>query len=228
MIWGLSKLTAQTMTSTSGIWEILDHSAPLPFAHLSLNLGHSTICRYSNLVRRRMACAVGKYIRFLQQKTDRNWREERFPNHLGKVSITSNLHIHNSVIAVKHWISSGRELSLSHPCKSSVWRDECKCLREVELRLGKASNSSQNPPIDKDFKQVRQCKSSGNRVNFWQSTISKLVRECKSRRSGIDFRLGQLKISKWMRECNLHRYGIDIRLGQFVNAICIYLELISD
>ena len=128
---------------------------------------------------------VAIYIKFSQRKRSRFWREERLPNHSGRASI--NLCIHTVLSAVKRWISSGRDLSLSQPYKNSFLRDACKCWTET----GKASSSSQNPPISKDFKQVRQSNSSGRWVKFWQHIILNLVRECSCRRFGIDFKLGQ-------------------------------------
>ena len=67
-------------------------------------------------------------------------REERLPNHSGKVSIPLKPSIHRVSRTVKCWISSGRELSLAHPFNSRnlsfVW--ECW----MKLRLGKTSSSS--------------------------------------------------------------------------------------
>ena len=121
----------------NGIWAMFDHSAPVPFAHLSFNLGQLEICRIVNLVRR---WTVAIYIKFSQQIRSRFWREERLPNHSGRASILSNLCMHRVLSAVKRWISSGRDLSLSHPYKNSFLRDACKCWMEMELRLGKATD----------------------------------------------------------------------------------------
>ena len=115
---------------------------------------------------------------------------------------------------MKCCISSGRELSLAHPYKSSDSRDVCKCW--MELRLGNASNSSQNPPIAKYFKQVTHSYSFGKHVNFnvWQREMLRWVRESNSPRSGIDFRLGQSQICNTVRECNFRSSGINIRKGK--------------
>ena len=139
-----------------------------------------------NLVRRRMACTVGISIKFSLLLRYRVWSEERLPNHSGKAFIPSKPHICRYTRAVKCWISSGRELSLAHPYKTRFSRDACKCW--MELRLGKASSSSQNPPIFKVFKHSDN--PPGRRVNFRQSQIVKLLRECNSPRSGIDIKLG--------------------------------------
>nr|POE79132.1 hypothetical protein CFP56_25470 [Quercus suber] len=68
----------------------------------------------------------------------------------------------------------------------------------MELRLGKASSSSQNPPIPKVFKHSDN--PPGRRVNFGQFTISKRLRECNSPRSGIDIKLGHDQMSNSKRD----------------------------
>ena len=99
-----------------------------------------------------MACDVGRYIRFLQDRSSSLLREDKLHNHSGKASSPSKLFMSRDLSEVKCCISSGRELSLAHPNNLSLSRDVCKCW--MELRLGNASNSSQNPPIAKAFKRV--------------------------------------------------------------------------
>ncbi|KAM4090040.1 hypothetical protein ACJW30_09G029600 [Castanea mollissima] len=68
----------------------------------------------------------------------------------------------------------------------------------MELRLGKASSSSQNPPISKVFKHSDN--PPGRRVNFGQPRIVKRLRECNSPRSGIDIKLGHDEMSNSERD----------------------------
>ena len=100
--------------------------------------------------------------------------------------------MHKYLTAVKCLISSGRELSLSHPHIHRFSREARKCW--MGLRLGKASSSSQNPPIFKVFKHSDN--PPNRRINFRQVTIVKRLRECNSPRSGIDIKLGHYLMYK--------------------------------
>ncbi len=94
-------------------------------------------------------------------------------------------------------------MSLAHPYNSRYLREVCKCW--MELRLGKASNSSQYPPIVKSFKRVRQSNPYGRRVNFWHLLMSNSIRECNCCRSGIDSRLGHsvmLNSERYVHDCS--------------------------
>ena len=164
------------------MWAIFNHSAPLPFAHLSFNLKQHKISSSSNLVSR--VVVVGRYIRLMQPQILIFLREERLPNHSGKVFIPLKPMICRVSKAVKCWISFGRELSLAHPSSSRysnvVW--ECR----MRLRLGKTSSSSQYPPITTIFKYFND--PSGRRMMLQRHKI-KLVRKHNSPRSGIDLTL---------------------------------------
>ena len=162
---------------TCGILAILDHSALLPVAHLSFNLGQKRVVNDSNLVRRCMACNVGRYIRFTQDQMSSLWIEERLHNHSDKASSPSKQSMSRCLSVVKCCISFGRESTLGHPCNNNVSRDVCKYWMELSLRLGNTSNSSQNPLIFKYFKLVKHANSSGKHANFnvWQLKMDRWV-----------------------------------------------------